>query len=191
MKGLNLFPYRELNLQRQVTQFQRDLVVSAIVSLLLAVGVGAMVRYADWLWPSSSGRPNQQMTFTQELERRTGVERARQWLEAIEPVKIERRQRLKVLRLLHTLTTEPVDGVFLGQFQWAIDGLEVDLWAASPESVSTWVQLVQTVPGFESFYTQQVLLDATPNPLGLPTYRVWIQMSIAPTTHGKSSDVEH
>jgi hypothetical protein len=191
MKGLNLFPHRELALQRQVTQFQRDLVVSAIVSLLLAVGVGAMVRHADWLWPSSSGRSNQQMAFTQELERRTGVERARQWLETLEPVKIERRQRLQVLRLLNTLTTEPVEGVFLGQFQWTIEGIEVDLWAVSPESVLAWLQRVQTVPGFDPTYNQEALLDAAPNPLGLPTYRVRIQMLITPTPPGRSEDGEH
>jgi hypothetical protein len=181
MKGLNLFPYREHALQRQVTQFQRDVAVSAVASLLLAVALATMASHIDWLWPSGSGRLSHQVAFAHEMERRTGVERARQWLEAIEPVKIERKQRLQVLRLLHTLTTEPVDGVFLGQFQWSTEGLEVDLWAASPELVSNWAQLVQTLPGFEPSYTQEAVLDATPNPLGLPTYRVRVRMIADPT----------
>jgi hypothetical protein len=176
MRGLNLFPYREHALQRRVTQFQRDVALSAAASLLMAVGLGTMARHVDWLWPSGSGRLSHQVAFAHEMERRTGVERARQWLETIEPVKIERRQRLQVLRLLHTLTTEPVDGVFLGQLHWSIVGLEVDLWAASPESVSNWAQLVQTLPGFEPSYTQEALPDALPNPLGLPTYRVRLRM---------------
>jgi hypothetical protein len=176
MTALNLFPYRGHALQHQVNQFQRNIIVSAIVSVLLAIGMATFINHVDGLQPSSSAQLTHQVAFGQEFERRTGAERARPWLETIESVKLESRQRQEIISLLQTHTIKSAEGVFLGQFQWSVDGLVIDLWAASPELVSAWAQLVQTLPGLEPSYTQELLLDAAPNPLGLSTYRVRIQM---------------
>jgi hypothetical protein len=177
MKSLNLFPHRELDLQQKVSQFQRDVVLSVLTSFLLAVGMGAMAQQLDWRWPSGQGWKSHQVVLANESAQRKDVERARQWLEAMASLDMERKQRLLVLRLLHKLSTEPVDGVFLGRLDWSSDGLEVALWTGSPELVSTWAQGVQTLPGLDPQYTHEAIPDADPNPMGLPTYRVRIKLS--------------
>jgi len=177
MTALNLFPYRGHALQRQVNQLQRLIVVSATSSVLLAIGMAAFVKHIDGLQPSSSVHFSHQEAFDQEFEHKSGIERARQWLETIEPVKLESRQHLEIFSLLQTHAIKSAEGVFLGQFQWSVDGLVIDLWAASPELVSAWAQWVQTLPGLEPPYNQELLLNAPPNPLGLSTYRVRIQMA--------------
>jgi hypothetical protein len=176
MTALNLFPYRGHALQRQVNQLQRLIVVSATASVLLAIGLAAFIKHVDGLQPSISAKLNHQVAFVQEFERRTDTERARPWLETSEPVKRDRNQRLEIISLLQTHTIKSLEGVFLGQFQWSADGLVIDLWAASPELVSAWVQWVKKILVLEPSYTQELLLDAAPNPLGLSTYRVRIQM---------------
>lgn len=176
MNNLNLFPYRDRAIQNKVSRFQRELVLSGVVSLLLAVGLGFMLRDGGGLLLDNSSN-RQHLAVNEALEMRSGVERAWQWLETIEPLKTERAQRLQVLRLLHSLSMHPVEGVFLGPLDWSADGLEVVLWAVSPTNVSAWLQRVQAMPGFESAPTHELWLDAPPNPLGLPSYRVRMQLT--------------
>jgi hypothetical protein len=175
MKNVNLFPYRQQRQWCLIRSFQKAVIATSMFSFVVA----ALLAWAFGQREAWSGLPYHavsQVRDTLPSEQLELVEQLYHHIQSTQLIQEERQQRLKLLRFIHALAQDTMQGVWVQQLQWSEEVLLMDAWSPSDEQVQAWVQRLQRVAGVSGIQILPADADARAKAMSMDVVRFQIHL---------------